>query len=197
MCVVVIAVDTEGDPQAPPVKEGRLAVQCQLRLLTGQKANKCWMHTMPGYASVDVEEAVLEGTYGARTDPGAEGARADANAELAGAASNNTKCSDSPREQVGVPSILIRSKGESLKMNRGRVRAEMIGEECVLPDGMIGMGCHENKMKCRFVTTLRKWNRPTFWHYCTRKTWKMDSLSLHGYDMRLNCTGEVNLGFKT
>jgi hypothetical protein len=40
-----------------PVKEGRLAVQWQGNLLADQKANKCWMHTMP--ERVDVWGAML------------------------------------------------------------------------------------------------------------------------------------------
>ena len=33
-----------------PTKRERLAVELQLSLFAVQKANKCWMHTMPGYA---------------------------------------------------------------------------------------------------------------------------------------------------
>jgi hypothetical protein len=40
-----------------PVKEGRLGVQWQRTLRVDQKANKCWMHTVP--EEVDVWEAML------------------------------------------------------------------------------------------------------------------------------------------
>jgi hypothetical protein len=72
-----------------PVKERRLAVPWQGNLLADQKANKCWMHTVPEVASMFGSNVGRKGAHG----PGVAAERARH------MQTPNGKCSQHHREQ--------------------------------------------------------------------------------------------------